>query len=100
MNRAAIVRVKRIYGDSEITHTVIEGGPEAAIKIEMPLEPFVHAVVQQVIADTLAEVGAPVAIMLRSTLAKKVYIGLADRIEAALDIEIMKMKDSTKYKAE
>lgn len=99
MSKAAIVRVKRNYGESEITHTVFEGGPEMAIKIEMPLEPFVCAVVDRVIADTLAAVGAPAAILLRSTLASKVHQGLADRIQTALEFEIKKMKDSTVYKA-
>lgn len=93
------VKVAKRYGSTVIEHTVTESAPDSEIKIEMPLEPFIYAVVQSVIEETLGAVGSPAAIMMRATLASKVRAGLAQRIDAALGVEIQKMKESTIYKA-
>ena len=84
------VIVSRNYGETKINHVVTEHDGKAEIKIEMPLEPFVAAVLERIIAN----VGNPLTVMTRKSLAEKIRAGLNDAVNA----EIQEMKNSTIYK--
>lgn len=96
--KAAIVRVRRQYNQAEITHTVIEGGEDQSIRIEMPLEPFIQSLVSRVIEGALIDAGSPF-VLTRAKLAARINANLPARIEEAINVEVQKMKDSTVYKA-
>jgi hypothetical protein len=92
------VTVRRLYGKDMIEHVVTENGKDAEIKIEMPLEPFIHAVIGRVIFECGNQVGSPLFIMTKAALAKKFLAGLDQKIDSATEAEIMQMKTSTLYK--
>jgi len=75
------IKVFRKYGSTKVEHCVTESDNEIAIT--MSLEPFLAAV--------LEHVGNPFAITTKAALARK--------IQAGIDAEIQRMKDSTVYKA-
>jgi tRNA A37 threonylcarbamoyladenosine synthetase subunit TsaC/SUA5/YrdC len=92
------VKILRRYGQKTIEHIVTEADKDSEIKIEMPLEPFIFAVIERVIFTALERVGNPLLLFSRAGLEQKIRTGFAGNVDAAIDAEVSKMKESTVYR--
>jgi hypothetical protein len=92
------VKVLRRYGQKTIEHIVTEADKDSEIKIEMALEPFVYAVIERVLFTALERVGNPLLLFSRAGLEQKIRTGFADNVDAAIEAEVSRMKESTVYR--